>query len=401
MRTLWGLLISATLFAQDLGLSPESLLLARVKLRMSKNLARQPNYTCLETVERTQRPKGGRANVVDTLRLEVALVNGKEMFAWPGAKKFEDKEIRDLVATGTFGNGNFAIFARAVFLTNGPSFQSRGQDLLNGRSAVRYDFRVLRSASGYTLKVNQIEAVVGYHGTFWADPETLDLRRLEIYADDIPKYIDAESAFDRMDYAMLPIGGEPFLLPVESVLELKTSSGEHRNFMRFSGCRQYTGESVLKFTEEVTESGAPAPLAAESKEIILPKDLDLHLALNEALDLRKAAVGDEITATLSSDVRHKRQLLIPKGAVARGRISRLERHADHVVLGLRFTDLEWSDKHASFSAALEGIAGLPSQSLDPRRIPMYAPERGEGIIRLAPSQRSLIRGMLLFWRVDS
>ena len=247
MRTFCGLLISATLLAQEFGLPPESLRLARIKLRMSQNLARQPNYTCLETVERTERPKGGRASVVDTVRLEVALVNGKEMFAWPGAKKFEDKEIREMVA-GTFGNGNFAIFARAVFLTTGPAFQPRGEELLNGRSAVRYDFRVSRISSGYTLRVNQVEAIVGYHGSFWADPETLDLRRLEIFADDIPSYIDVESAFDRMDYAMVPIGGEPFLLPVESVLELKSRSGEHRNFMRFSGCRQYTGDSVLKFT---------------------------------------------------------------------------------------------------------------------------------------------------------
>jgi hypothetical protein len=339
----------AVLRAQD-ELTPEELRLARIRVRMSENLKRQPNYTCLETVERTMRPKGGRARLVDTLRLEVAIVNGKEMFAWPGSKKFEDREIRDLVATGTFGNGNFAIFARAVFLTTAPKFTARGEELLGGKTAVRFDFRVPMVGSGYTLRVNRIEDTVGYHGSFWADPATLDVRRLEIFADDIPKRLETQSAFDRMDYARVAIGGEPFLLPVESVLELTAQETEHRNFIRFTGCRQYTGESVLKFTEDVVE-GAPViiPLSGPA-EIELPGGIELQFALTEQLDLQKSAVGDELTVTLHSDLRHKRQRLVPKGAVARGRISRLERHPDHIVLGLRFTDLEWADKHFACGA---------------------------------------------------
>src|SRR5581483_3540644 len=80
--------------------------------------ARQPDYTCLETVERTEQSGANRSRVEDTLRLEVALVEGKEMFAWPGSRQFEDRELRDLVSTGMFGNGNFAVYARILFLTN-------------------------------------------------------------------------------------------------------------------------------------------------------------------------------------------------------------------------------------------------------------------------------------------
>src|SRR5207244_2388962 len=121
------------------GLRPESLMLARIRVHMSDNLQRQPNYTCLETVERTALLKGSKKPLLDTLRLEVALVDGKELFAWPGAAKFEDKELREIVATGTIGNGNFAIFARVVFMGVNGGFVPRGRETINGRSLVRYD----------------------------------------------------------------------------------------------------------------------------------------------------------------------------------------------------------------------------------------------------------------------
>ena len=75
---------------------------------MVEMLARQPNYTCLESVERSVRGgKDREYRTVDTVRLEVALVDNKEMFAWPGSKEFEDTDIRTFVPTGMFGNGDF------------------------------------------------------------------------------------------------------------------------------------------------------------------------------------------------------------------------------------------------------------------------------------------------------
>ena len=379
-------------------LPPESLLLARIKLQMSDNLLRQPNYTCLETIERTRRPKGSRAQVEDTLRLEVALVNGKEMFAWPGSKAFEDKELRDLVATGTFGNGNFAIHARAVFLTRSPVFVSRGEEILSGQPAVRYDFRVSLINSGYTLRVNQKEAIVGYHGSFWADPQTLDLRRLEVFADDIPPELEVDATMDRVDYHRLAIGGDLFLLPVESVLEMRVRGDASRNYTRFTACRQFSGESVLKFTEELRADAPPVP---PLQEIVLPDRTELQLSLSQVLELRTLAVGDPITAELRADVKHQKQVIVPKGAVAQGRITRMERRPDHIVVGIAFTDLEWAGRHAAIKGWLASVTGILYAGSDPRRWPVYEPPKlGEGLVRLPPAHKQLSRGMLFYWRVD-
>src|SRR5579863_7681992 len=149
MRTLAGwcaaaLGVGAQVLAQtgaaspeNTGLAPEVLLLARIKLHMMETLVRQPDYTCLETVERSRRDASTRKyRLEDTLRIEVALVDHKEMFAWPGSKQFEDKEIRELVPTGAFGTGDFALHARSVFGGGAATFESRGEEKLGGRDAM-------------------------------------------------------------------------------------------------------------------------------------------------------------------------------------------------------------------------------------------------------------------------
>src|SRR6185503_21128272 len=107
--------------------------LPRIRAHMAEFLRGQPNYTCTETLARTRQAPAARSKVEDTLRLEVALVDGKEMFAWPGSKQFEDRDLSELVSTGMFGNGNFAIYARILFLSNIATVEYRGETSLGGR----------------------------------------------------------------------------------------------------------------------------------------------------------------------------------------------------------------------------------------------------------------------------
>ena len=94
VRTLpLSLFAAAALHAQ---ISADLELLTKIRFHELDQLRGQPNYTCVETVERSQRAASTRKyTLLDTLRLEVALVGPKELFAWPGAKKFEDMELSE------------------------------------------------------------------------------------------------------------------------------------------------------------------------------------------------------------------------------------------------------------------------------------------------------------------
>ena len=92
---------------------------------MQQNQTEVPNYTCLETIDRANRPPSsltisahggpGRFLRQDIVRLEVAEVNGKEFFAMPGAFNFNETDITTFSVGGMIGNGMFAGFARNVF----------------------------------------------------------------------------------------------------------------------------------------------------------------------------------------------------------------------------------------------------------------------------------------------
>jgi len=330
-------------FAQ---VQPEALpsdldLLARVRIRMAEDLSRLPNYTCLQTIERSRRrPAGRKFDPLDRVRLEVALVEGKEVFGWPGGDKIAESEITNLVS-GTIGNGDFALFLKSIFLGSGGTFRSAGETTLDGRRAVRFDYVVPLPASGYHLRVPPREALVPYHGAFWIEPESLDLMRLELVVDAIPPYLGVAAASDAMDYSRVDIGGSSFLLPQRSELDMTDLDGrENRNRTRFTGCRQFTGESTLKFGD-VPDRTQEAQ-AAGKKIVELPTDFESDFSLLTPINPDTSAVGDLIRAKLPHDIRLPRQPVIPKGADLRGRITRLERSGDQYALDITITSIEFA-----------------------------------------------------------
>ena len=81
---------------------------------------------CSKSSGRSGDCRNGNSNCSDLLRVEVALVDGKEMFAWPGARKFEQTDLTEMVTAGAIGTGDFALHARAVFQTRAPRFKYAG-----------------------------------------------------------------------------------------------------------------------------------------------------------------------------------------------------------------------------------------------------------------------------------
>ena len=391
------LAFASAAFAQSAdAISPDLALLSKIRSRMIWNLRRQPNYTCVETVERAHRfSPSHRFELLDRLRLEVALVEGKEMFGWPGAKSFEDTDLRNMVSEGAFGNGNFANHARAIFEGGFARFAYKGDAPLDDHAAVRFDYQIPQLGSGYLLSVGREHATVGYHGSFFADPKTLDVERIEVIADEIPDELGLARATDRMDYARVTIGESDFLLPRESELTLSDMSGEeNRNRVRFASCREFSGHSRLTFSDAALKESAPV------SRVDLPRDLGLELRLGADLDTHTAAIGDPVQAVLENDIKQKGQVLFAKGASVLGRITRLDRHDGILLIGLEFFAIESAAARAPLKLRLENVAGAEFLNPEPRRA-VPVPRPGEGIIPLGGGHFRLNRGMLMFWRTNS
>jgi hypothetical protein len=152
------------------------------------------------------------------------------------------------------------------------------------------------------------------------------------------------------------------LLPQSAELILtEVTVHESRNRIEFSHCREFGANTTLTF--EPTSAVGPAPAAVQVEEISLPPGVGLPSRLAHAIDSQSAAVGDAVSAIVESRVEQKGSTVIPKGAVLRGRIRRFERDstpADHYVVGLEFTDLEFPGYHARFFGEMVFVDALPN-----------------------------------------
>lgn len=223
-------------------------LLDRVKARALENLQRLPDYTCTENIERwLHSDRERKLRYWDTIRLNVAYVGGKELFGVPGTGRVDDANI-DKMVRGTIANGQFAIFVRSIFVENRATFGRASKTKLDGKPAFRFDYEVPPSRSGFLIRAAAVEAIVGYSGRFWVAPDSLDLMRMVVSAHQIPQSLGMKLHVTTTDYGRVFIGSTAFLLPVRSTFDGKHVLGaEDRNVITFEDCRQFVGESVVKF----------------------------------------------------------------------------------------------------------------------------------------------------------
>jgi len=405
LLALAGLLLAAQT-QPDFKVDPDLIRIARIRVHMSENLTRLPNYTCTQTIERSRRhARSRRFELQDTLRLEVALVEGKELFSWPGSGKFEDKELRELIGGGgTFGNGDFAIHARSVFLSSVPTYQYEGELEEKGRRVFRYSYNVPQMLSGYRVRVAEHDAIVGYHGHFLVDTGTLDLVALEVITDDIPPHLMLDSTSSLMNYARIPIGGSTFLLPQSSVLTVRDlQGGESRNHIQFSACRQYATESFLSFADPTPEA-APAAAPPPPRMLEVPEGLTLDLRLQTPISLESSAIGDEVTAMLGSNAKHRGQIILPKGAIVRGRLMRMTKFFNRTEIfniSLQFTRFEYPGAFGDLYATLEDAGPSIMPNARATVLVPSADYPGQGTISLRGNRLELGKGFRMLWRTQS
>ena len=109
-------------------------------------------------------------------------------------------------------------------------------------------------------------------------------------------------------------------------IELKNGP-ETRNVTTFAGCREYQAESEISFDDSTAAAGS-VPQTFGRGRVTLPIGLPVTLALEGPIDTATAAAGDAIDARVLTPIRRagSGEVLVPAGAIVRGRIRRVEHH---------------------------------------------------------------------------
>jgi hypothetical protein len=353
------MLLAAATAARTADPDPQELF-RKVRARVLDDISHVPRYTCVQTVNRAQyrpqygiKPAGCRALIAarkqltspgylivrDRLRLDVAVVDGAETFSWAGARQFETNRVDELVKSGATGSGEFVSYLISVFGKDTDSISWLGQSL--------FAFNVPLEKSHYTYSTNGPDRTTGYHGSFLVDPATAELKRLTVVADDFPANETACRVIDTMDYHRVKIGSGDFLLPEAATMNVLFSEGiESLNEIGYSDCREYAGESTIRFDDGAAEPGAPKNDAAQpaAPARMLPAGLRFRIGLTSPITSETAAAGDAVTGVILHEVKDRKQGIVAReNDVVHGRILQMEQHMypfPRWVLGIRFDTLE-------------------------------------------------------------
>ncbi len=355
------------LFAAD---SLAQTLFDRVQKNVATNLKRFPRYTCVQTIERStfelpqtgatcatalaSRQKNLKSRTLrwhDRLRLDVAVGERAEMVSWAGASRFEGGDVSDLVGRGASGSGEFGAFLTSVFAGDAQDFRYTGlRDTPLGRLAV-FDYTVPLDKSHYQITTSLKElTTIAYRGSFFADPDSGDLNELDVQAD-LPAGDSVCSLSDTIEYKKTTIGDGAFMLPSRSTMDvIYKNSTESLNETTYSGCREYVGESTIRFDGD--ENGN---LPEETKRAALrplPPKTHLRVRIDPVLDARKAAAGDPIIGVIENQVKDRNDIIVHAGDKLHGRVVRWDQtlgNAPRWTVGIVFETIERGGVEQSIS----------------------------------------------------
>jgi hypothetical protein len=348
--------------AQD---DPTDVLL-RLREQVTAHGQRIPNHTCVETIQRdrfqpthhaptscdallARRQQSGagaflKADIMDRLRLDVALAEDREIYSWAGASRFEEGDIDELIPEGPIGTGPFAAMLLSIFAPRNPRFFYDGDTSLAGQRLMQFSFTMPREESEYRVKAGTDWLITGYSGTLLVEPRTATLVRLTVRTDELPPATTACEVDSTLDYTTVQLGGLGYLLPKSAHQRFISRNGsEAENAISFASCREYQAEATLSFGGGVQEkAGHEAKPETDGWPVGLP--VTVELAADIALD--QAAAGDRIEGRLASPiVDFLKRTLAPVGAVLSGRLMRVEtRYSSppEITIAVRWETIEFN-----------------------------------------------------------
>ena len=345
-------------------------LLNQATAKFASVARRLRRYTCIETMERTYyappvekvsaktmtepptygcagKDFGGgpylRLEAKDRLRLSVAVDRDTEINAWAAASRFDSRSIFDIVGSGLIYSGSFDVGLLEIFQNPGTRIRFVGRRTEGSLERYQYDFDVPLNASHYAVKAGNEWKLTAYHGSILVNAATAELSRLFDETAQLSEATHMCRVQSIVDYHYVLIGNGEFLLPRRSeVTSISPDASEINNVITYSGCREYSAESVVRF--DGSDVSSDIAKAAAPQAIALPPGLSVTLALLDPIDTATAAAGDPVSAKVVRTIRaaKSKEILAPAGAVAHGRILQMRRVYDpsQFQISIRFDTLE-------------------------------------------------------------
>ncbi len=376
-------LMAAPLAAQT-GSNPDELYI-RVRQRVIDNIARLPNYTCVQTITRsvygTASPskhpskcdeivRNREAHTPplidwDRLRVDVAIADKHEVYAWVGAARFEEGDLSKLVGGGQTTMGDFGSLVLSIFSTH-TAVHLEGERKIGAHRLLEYSYDTPLESSQYRVRVGPEQFLTAYHGSIFLDPEIADVARVTARSAVLPEQTGYCQVSKELEYAQLRAGGAAVMIPRETTTRAINREGiEMVSVSDYSSCREYVGESVLRF-DDPSAGAQPGDVDASAKNVSaagpppsIPPNLEFECRITTTIDSDTAAAGDRIEAVLRSPLKDSSgKVVAPAGTRLHGRLMTFARHPgsagrkESYEIGVQLRSIDLDATRVPFAAAL-------------------------------------------------
>ncbi|HTQ57798.1 MAG TPA: hypothetical protein VMI94_25200 [Bryobacteraceae bacterium] len=211
-------------------------------------LSRLPNFRCTQETRRFTAPlkTPDQLKEADSFKSDLIYEDGKERYRTVeiNGVKVDNTEVN----RGIYSRSEFGSMLRGLFDPDtAAKYKWAGRAMAMGVLCEVFAVDVARTKSNFVLRQAGRREPAGYTGRVFIDEDTGMVRRLTIEGNGLPADFGLKSPALSLDYGMVRIGQDDYLLPLRSVLQLRHAKAFVRNETLFTHYRRFSAESEIKF----------------------------------------------------------------------------------------------------------------------------------------------------------
>ncbi|MGC9999285.1 MAG: hypothetical protein ABSE21_04235 [Bryobacteraceae bacterium] len=211
--------------------------------------AHLPNFRCNQDTRRLTAPSKSPENLreSDAFKEELTYEDGKESYRTLEVNGLKSDQSRSALK-GVHSRGEFGTMLKALFSPEvSAAYQWSGQAMVGGAMCEVFDVAVPPEKSNFVLYFNTRQEVAGYTGRVFIEDETGLVRRLVIQGNKLPKDFGFQSPTFSLEYGMVKVGSQDYLLPLRSVLQVRQGRIMVRNETVFEQYRKFEASSEINY----------------------------------------------------------------------------------------------------------------------------------------------------------
>ncbi len=405
------------------GEGPGEALLAAMRAEVLKSTQAAPNHTCLLQVHRVQEKASLGQKMEEYARLEVAYLDGRERYSWPGAASFREDELRDILVMGLSGSGSFAEHIKSVVLGTDTVYGAPVEATDGAVAVLRIPYEVAAGRSGYLVNLDGKEIEAAIRGVITVRISDSAILAFTLEAVNLPPDFPATAVTESIRYQPTLLGS--FRPPAEALQRMvEAGTDVYSNRYQYDSCREFRGDSTLRFDQQqegdVARQKELEQTSGNASASPLPPRVPIELRLKSAIAWGKVQTGGVVEAELTRPVKFLGKVLADGGATVKGRLVEFKQLSGAsgvgYYVGIQFETIEDKGNVIPVSLNLDSLTDMPKGSrrgiaamvrgntapyeLMERIRPDGTPYPAAGFIRVLGDPNGLPAGIAMRWVAD-